>query len=90
MYAILPRASVTASQFADSALFRHAVFPRGLSLWVSLPRLAERQVSLMEVGSNFESIPKLLLHNYLLYTLYERTHLEIDVKSSYQDNYGCD
>lgn len=61
MYAILPRTSVAALQLADSALFRHAVFPRRLSLWVSLPNRETRQVSLMEVGSIFESIPKLLL-----------------------------
>lgn len=90
MYAFLPCTSVADLQLSDSALFRHAVFLPWFPAEVSAPSpQGWQRVSLMEVGK-IESIPKLLLFSYLLYILYERTHLEIDIKRSYQDNYGCD
>lgn len=90
IYAFLPCTSVAVMQFPDLVLFRHAVVPLWFPAKVSLSKPFElRQVSLMEVGS-IESIPKLLLFSYLLYILYERTHLEIDIEGADKDDDGGD
>lgn len=90
MYAFLPCTSVADLQLSDSALFRHAVFLPWFPAEVSAPSpQGWQRVSLMEVGK-IESIPKLLLFSYLLYILYERTHLEIDIEGADKHDDGGD